>query len=110
MNFILLVLLCSVLGLFFSAYQGRSIMKEDEGDEKVRSIAIKIRKGANAYLKRQYKGVTIFFVIMFVIFLIMILCYFGYIVFIAQKNIVIRSCCTIAIIIGMTVWFIYSLK
>ena len=45
-----------------------------------------------------------------VIFLIMILCYFRYIVFIAQKNIVIRSCCTIAIIIGMTVWFIYSLK
>ena len=77
MNFILLVLLCSVLGLLFSAYQGRSIMKEDEGDEKVRSIAIKIRKGANAYLKRQYKGVTIFFVIMFVIFLIMSL--FGYV-------------------------------
>lgn len=77
MNFILLVLLCSVLGLFFSAYQGRSIMKEDEGDEKVRSIAIKIRKGSNAYLKRQYKGVTIFFVIMFVIFLIMSL--FGYV-------------------------------
>lgn len=77
MNFILLVLLCSVLGLFFSAYQGRSIMKEDEGDEKVRSIAIKIRKGANAYLKRQYKGVTIFFVIMFIIFLIMSL--FGYV-------------------------------
>lgn len=77
MNFILLVLLCSVLGLFFSAYQGRSIMKEDEGDEKVRSIALKIRKGANAYLKRQYKGVTIFFVIMFVIFLIM--SFFGYV-------------------------------
>ncbi|MDU5110333.1 MAG: sodium-translocating pyrophosphatase [Clostridium sp.] len=77
MNFILLVLLCSVLGLLFSAYQGRSIMKEDEGDEKVRSIAIKIRKGANAYLKRQYKGVTIFFVIMFFIFLIM--SFFGYV-------------------------------
>lgn len=77
MNFILLVLLCSVLGLLFSAYQGRRIMKEDEGDEKVRSIAIKIRKGANAYLKRQYKGVTIFFVIMFVIFLIM--SFFGYV-------------------------------
>ncbi|VYU38736.1 sodium-translocating pyrophosphatase [Clostridium tertium] len=77
MNFILLVLLGSVLGLLFSAYQGRSIMKEDEGDENVRSIAIKIRKGANAYLKRQYKGVTIFFVIMFVIFLIMSL--FGYV-------------------------------
>ena len=77
MNFILLVLLCSVLGLIFSAYQGRGIMKEDEGDEKVRSISIKIRKGANAYLRRQYRGVAIFFVIMFVIFLIMSL--FGYV-------------------------------
>ncbi|WP_291653267.1 sodium-translocating pyrophosphatase [Clostridium sp.] len=71
MNFIFLVLLGSVLGLIFAAYQAYSILKEDEGDEKVKSISTKIRKGANAYLARQYKGVAIFFVLMFIIFLIL---------------------------------------
>lgn len=71
MNFIFLVLLGSVLGLIFAAYQAYSILKEDEGDEKVKSISIKIRKGANAYLARQYKGVAIFFALMFIIFLVL---------------------------------------
>lgn len=71
MNFIFLVLLDSVLGLIFAAYQAYSILKEDEGDENVKSISIKIRKGANAYLTRQYKGVAIFFALMFIIFLVL---------------------------------------
>ena len=71
MNFIFLVLLGSVLGLIFAAYQAYSILKEDEGDENVKSISIKIRKGANAYLTRQYKGVAIFFALMFIIFLVL---------------------------------------
>lgn len=71
MNFIFLVLLGSVLSLIFAAYQAYSILKEDEGDENVKSISIKIRKGANAYLTRQYKGVAIFFALMFIIFLVL---------------------------------------
>lgn len=71
MNFIFLVLLGSVLGLLFAVYQAYAILKEDEGDEKVKSISIKIKKGANAYLIRQYKGVAIFFILMFIIFLVM---------------------------------------
>ena len=76
MNYIILVLLVSVLGLVFAFFQAKSVLDADEGDEKVKSIAAKIRKGANAYLKRQYKGVAIFFVIMFLVFLCMSL--FGY--------------------------------
>lgn len=71
MNFILWVLFGAVLGLLFSAYQARIVMKADEGNEKVKSISAKIRKGADAYLKRQYKGVAIFFVLMFLVFLVM---------------------------------------
>lgn len=71
MNFIFLVLLGSVLGLLFAVYQAYAILKEDEGDEKVKSISIKIKKGANAYLIRQYKGVAIFFILMFIIFLVL---------------------------------------
>lgn len=76
MNFIFLVLLGSILGLLFCVYQGKIVMQADEGEEKVKSISAKIRKGANAYLKRQYKGVAIFFVLMFLIFLVM--SFFGY--------------------------------
>ena len=71
MNLVFLVLLGSILGLLFSIYQGMLVIKADEGEEKVRNIAAKIRKGANAYLKRQYKGVAIFFAFMFLILLIM---------------------------------------
>ncbi|MGG7057785.1 sodium-translocating pyrophosphatase [Clostridium tertium] len=77
MNFILWVLFGAVLGLLFSAYQARIVMKADEGSEKVKSISAKIRKGADAYLKRQYKGVAIFFVLMFLVFLVM--SFFGYV-------------------------------
>ena len=77
MNLIFLVLLGSILGLLFCVYQGKIVMKADEGEEKVKSISVKIRKGANAYLKRQYKGVAIFFVLMFLIFLVM--SFFGYV-------------------------------
>ncbi len=76
MNLIFSVLLVSILGLLFAFYQGNIVMKADEGEEKVKSISAKIRKGANAYLKRQYKGVAIFFAVMFLVFLIM--SFFGY--------------------------------
>ena len=71
MDFIFWVLLIAVLGLIFASYQGYSMLKEDEGEEKIKNISEKIKKGANAYLKRQYKGVSIFFGLMFIIFLIL---------------------------------------
>ena len=77
MNFIFLVLLGAFLGLIFAAYQINSVLKEREEDEKIKSISSKIRKGADAYLKRQYQGVSKFFIIMFVIFLV--LSSFGYV-------------------------------
>lgn len=69
MNLIFIVLIVSILGLLFAAYQLYLILKEDDGDEIIQKISNSIKKGANAYLKRQYKGVGIFFGLMFVIFL-----------------------------------------
>ena len=37
------------------------IVAQDEGDEKMVEIAEHVRQGARAYLNRQYKVVTIFF-------------------------------------------------
>ncbi len=67
------VLLCAVIALIFSCYQFYSVKKKPEGTDKMKSISLKIRKGAMAYLKRQYKTVGIFFAIMFIILLILAL-------------------------------------
>ena len=42
-------------------------MAQSEGTDLMKKIAASIRSGANAYLKRQYKGVSVFFVIMGVV-------------------------------------------
>jgi K(+)-stimulated pyrophosphate-energized sodium pump len=59
----------SILALSFAAYLAFSILKKDEGNEKMREIAQAVRIGANAYLKRQYLGVALFFVVVFFILL-----------------------------------------
>ncbi len=41
----------------------RWIMRQSEGNERMREIAQYVREGAYAYLKRQYRVVTIFFVV-----------------------------------------------
>lgn len=68
---ILLVPVASVLALVFALIKARSIMKQSEGTPLMAKIALNIRKGANAYLKRQYAGVSIFFAVMVVILAIM---------------------------------------
>ncbi len=68
MNYIpVAVLACAVIALVFAAVNFYSVKKKPEGTEKMASISAKIRKGAMAYLKRQYKTVGIFFAVMFVI-------------------------------------------
>lgn len=59
------------LALVFAIFYTYTIFKVDEGSDRMKYIAESIRKGANAFLKRQYKGVGIFFVIMFIILFIL---------------------------------------
>lgn len=61
------VLACAIIGLAFAAYKFYWVKSQPEGSAKMSDIASKIRKGAMAYLKRQYKTVAVFFVIMIVI-------------------------------------------
>ncbi len=65
------VLAASVLALGFAYYFYRSMLGKDEGTELMKKIASHVRKGAMAYLKQQYKVVTIVFVVLAVIFAIM---------------------------------------
>ncbi|MCL2694184.1 MAG: sodium/proton-translocating pyrophosphatase, partial [Oscillospiraceae bacterium] len=65
------------LALGFAFVKGRRIFKYSEGNEAMVKIAAAIRSGANAYLKRQYEVVAIFFAIMFIILLTLSL--FGFV-------------------------------
>ncbi len=47
------------------------MVKGDPGNDQMQKIALAVRKGAFAYLKQQYKIVTLFFGIIFIVFLIM---------------------------------------
>ncbi len=61
------VLACAIFALAFAAVNFYSVKKKPEGTDKMSEISAKIRKGAMAYLKRQYKTVGIFFAVMFII-------------------------------------------
>ena len=65
------VLAASVLALGFAYYFYRSMLGKDEGTDLMRTIASHVRKGAMAYLKQQYKVVTIVFVILAIVFAVM---------------------------------------
>ncbi len=65
------VLAASVLALGFAYYFYRNMLGKDEGTELMKKIASHVRKGAMAYLKQQYKVVTIVFVVLAVIFAVM---------------------------------------
>jgi K(+)-stimulated pyrophosphate-energized sodium pump len=59
----------SILALGFAFYLAISILRKDEGNDKMREIANAVRIGARAYLKRQYLAVSLFFGVVFLILL-----------------------------------------
>lgn len=61
----------SVLALLFALFQAQKIYKFPEGNDLMKRISKSVRTGAGAYLKRQYTGVALFFVAMFIILSIM---------------------------------------
>ena len=66
-----LIPIASVVALGMAWFFFRSMMKEDEGTDRMKEIAAHVRKGAMAYLKQQYKVVAIVFVVFAVIFAFM---------------------------------------
>ncbi len=68
---IYLVLAASILALGFAFYFYKSMLKEDEGTDLMKKIALHVRNGAMAYLKQQYKVVIVVFIILAAIFGVM---------------------------------------
>ena len=64
---------CAVLALVFAALTAKKVLGFEKGSELMIKISDSIKKGANAYLKRQYKVVLVFFAVMFVLLSVMAL-------------------------------------
>ncbi len=62
-----LVMAAALIALGFAAYKYFSVKRLPEGTEEMAAISAKIRKGAMAYLKRQYKTVAVFFAVIIVL-------------------------------------------
>ena len=61
----------AVIALIFACVFYRQVKRANPGDEKMQEIAGHVTKGAMAYLKRQYKVVAIFFVIVSAVLFVM---------------------------------------
>lgn len=62
---------CSILALVFAFIFYRRMKRADEGTPTMKEIASHVRKGAMAYIKQQYKVVTIVFLILAIFFAIL---------------------------------------
>lgn len=75
MNYFYLVPVASIVALAFAYYFFKNMMKESEGIERMKTIALYVRQGAMSYLKQQYKVVSVVFVVLALVFAVM--AYFG---------------------------------
>lgn len=66
-----LVPIASVAALLFAWYFFRKMKAESEGTDRMKEIAGHVRKGAMAYLKQQYKIVTIVFLVLALFFAVL---------------------------------------
>ena len=67
-NLFFLAPLGSVMALAFAYYFYRFMKKQDPGTADMQRIAGYVQKGAMVYLKRQYRVVTLVFLMIFVLF------------------------------------------
>jgi K(+)-stimulated pyrophosphate-energized sodium pump len=61
----------SIFALFYAKVFYKDMMSADEGDKDMQEIAAYVRDGAYAYLRRQYKVVAIFFVLVSILLAVM---------------------------------------
>lgn len=71
---VIFTFLGAVTALVFALFTAKKVLKFSEGTEKMKKISQSVRSGANAYLKRQYTVVAVFFAVMFVILCVMAAC------------------------------------
>ena len=58
-SYIAFALVAAVVALGYGLYLAQWVMKQKDGNEKMREIAAAIQEGAKAYLNRQYRTIAI---------------------------------------------------
>ncbi len=69
-NTSLIALTISILSLFYAIYLIFTVLKNEDGDKKMKNIAKAIQEGAKAYLNRQTLTIGIFTTILFILMII----------------------------------------
>jgi K(+)-stimulated pyrophosphate-energized sodium pump len=65
------VFVISLAALGFAAYLSRAVLAADQGTVKMRDIAKAVQEGAAAYLKRQFRTLAVFAVLVFLLLLVL---------------------------------------
>jgi K(+)-stimulated pyrophosphate-energized sodium pump len=86
-----------IIGLIFVLYFSRKVLSANPGNEQMQTIASLIRKGAIAFLTREYKTILYFMIVMFIII------FFGIAKNTAIAFLVGAGCSMLAGIIGMNI-------
>ncbi len=63
MDPIFIAVIAGVLGLLFVVYLVRSVLRADQGSERIREISAAIKEGALAFLHREYQILAVFVVV-----------------------------------------------
>lgn len=61
----------AIIALLFALFTAKKVLNAPDGTDRMKKISSAIKSGANAYLKRQYVIVSVFFAVMFVVLLVM---------------------------------------
>ncbi|MEM1733621.1 MAG: sodium-translocating pyrophosphatase [Pyrobaculum sp.] len=61
-----------ILGVVYTIYLAKWVLRQDPGNEKMRFISQAIAKGAKAYLSRQFKTLSILLAVLFILILVFI--------------------------------------
>lgn len=67
MNMIFISSLIGIVALAFALYLSNKVKKMDIGTDRMKEIATYIHEGAMAFLTREYKSITIFVIVLFII-------------------------------------------
>ena len=67
MELLALPLFCSIISLIVLIFIAKDILKKDAGNKKMREIASHIEEGAMAFIKKEYKYLSIFVVCIFLL-------------------------------------------
>ena len=68
---VVIVLAISLAALGFAAYLVKAVLAADQGTAKMREIAQAVQEGAAAYLRRQFRTLGVFAVIVFILLLLL---------------------------------------